>query len=98
MAYRIEYGPPSHHRQSKLPLRLILFTGCFFALFLLGVKIFWPAGRETLYALLLPSGNKGIYRDAASAFLADLKDGAPFYQSLTAFCREVISYAELPAA
>lgn len=97
MAYRIEYGPPSHHRQSKLPVRLILFTGCFFALFLLGVKIFWPAGRETLYHLLLPVRNNS-FQTAADAFLADLKGGVPFYQSLTAFCREVISYAELPAA
>lgn len=98
MVYRIEYGLLSRRRQRRLPLRLIALTGLFFALFLLGVKVLWPEGRAALYDLLLPAGESGRFLEASRIFLSDLKDGEPFYRSLTAFCREIIAYANLPAA
>lgn len=95
MAYRIEYGPPYPKSKDKLPLRLVLLTAGFFVLFLLGVKAVWPAGSEKLTQLLLPAQNTD-FRQAAQAFFANLKGGAPFYESLTVFCQEIIAHAELP--
>lgn len=97
MTYRIEYGPAQPRPREKLPLRLIGLTCCFFALFLLGVKSFWPEGQEALTRLLLPARNASGFREAMQSFLAQLKAGESFYDSLTAFCREIISYADLPS-
>ena len=94
MAYRIEYGPPRPRRREKFPLRLLLLTCFFFVLFLAGVKIFWPEGQAWLTQLLLPTGTRAAFRDLLDA----LRSGQPFYDSLTAFCREIVSYADLPAA
>ena len=96
MSYRIEYGPPFPRSRDKLPIRLIGLTALFFILFLLIVKTAWPAGREKLTRLLQPVGNTQDLRLAAQAFFADLKAGAPFYDSLTAFCQEIVSHAALP--
>ena len=94
MAYRIEYGPPRPRRREKFPLRLLLLTCFFFVLFLAGVKIFWPEGQARLTQLLLPAGTRVAFRNLLDA----LQSGQPFYDSLTAFCREIVSYADLPAA
>lgn len=94
MAYRIEYGPPLPRRREQFPLRLLLLTCTFFVLFLLGIKIFWPESQAKLTQLLLPTQT----RDAVQVFLEALRSGEPFRDSLTAFCREIISYADLPAA
>ena len=98
MTYRIEYGPPLPRRRIPFPLRLVGLTCLFFVLFLLGVNTLWPEGRETLVRLLLPAGHATHLREAGQVFLNDLKAGQPFYESLNAFCREIISYGELPAA
>lgn len=94
MAYRIEYGLPRPRRREKFPLRLLLLTCFFFVLFLAGVKIFWPEGQARLAQLLLPTGTRAAFRDLLDA----LRSGQPVYDSLTAFCREIVSYADLPAA
>ena len=96
MFYRIEYGPATPHQRDKLPLRLIGLTCLFFTLFILAVKAAWPAGREMLTRILLPAGNQNSFPAAAQAFLQELTNGAPFYDSLAAFCRQLISYAEVP--
>lgn len=98
MAYRIEYGPPGPVSRDRLPLRLILLTAVFFVLFLFTVKAIWPAGSEKLAQLLLPVRNSTGFRQAAQAFFTDLQSGTPFYESLTAFCQEIIAYADIPAA
>ena len=94
MAYRIEYGPPRPRRREKFPLRLLLLTCFFFVLFLTVVKIFWPEGQARLTQLLLPTGTRAAFQDLLNA----LRSGQPVYDSLTAFCREIVSYADLPAA
>ena len=95
MAYRIDYGPPTPHQyREKFPLRLIGLTCGFFALFLLGVKLFWPAGCETLGRFLHPVNTAGS-ADAVQTFLAQLRAGESFYDSLTAFCHQIIDYADL---
>ena len=98
MTYRIEYGPSLPQRKLSFPLRLVGLTCLFFVLFLVGVNIFWPEGRETLIQLLLPAGHATHFIKASQGFFNSLTAGQPFYESLTAFCREIISYAELPAA
>ena len=96
MAYQIVYGPPFPKRKDKHPLRLVVLTAGFFVLFLLGVKVFWPAGREKLIQLLLPFLGNADFRQAVQTFVSDIKSGATFYQSLTAFCQEIINHADIP--
>lgn len=96
MFYRIEYGPAMPPKKDRLPFRLMALTCIFFALFILGVKAAWPGGYDKLTQLLFPLGNRSQFLDAVQSFFSQLQDGAPFYASLTAFCRQVISYAELP--
>ena len=99
MAYRIEYGPPRPPaRQDRLSFRLPFLTCVFFAAFLLAVKAFWPAGQEALTRLLLPLQATAEYRDAISTFVSDLREGHPFREALTAFCQQIISYADIPSA
>lgn len=64
----------------------------------MGVKVFWPEGQARLTQLLLPTRNAVGTQTAFQVFLDALKSGQPFYDSLTAFCREIISYANLPTA
>ena len=98
MAYRIDYGPPLPCRlKEHFPLRLVLLTTGFFTAFLLGVKALWPEGNELLAKLLLPIRNSGPI-DAVEVFLSDLRSGESFYDSLTAFCRQIISYADIPVS
>lgn len=98
MAYRIDYGPPlPRHRKEAFPLRLVLLTCGFFTTLLLGVKLLWPEGNELLARLLLPVHSSGSL-DAVEAFLSALRSGEPFYDSLTAFCRHIISYADIPVS
>lgn len=97
MVYRIEYGPPRPRRREKFPLRLIGLTCGFFLLFLLGIRIFCPEIPEQLTRLLLPAQNEENFQSAIASFVTQLKAGVPFYDSLTAFCREIVSYADLPA-
>ena len=98
MVYRIEYGPPRPRRREKFPLRLVGLTCCFFALFLLGVKLLWPEGQEALTRLLLPLRGAAETREAMSAFMSDLQEGQSFREALSAFCQQIISYADVPAA
>lgn len=98
MAYRIDYGPPLPSRlKEHFPLRLVLLTSGFFTAFLLGVKALWPEGNELLAKLLLPVHDSGSF-EAVEVFLSDLRSGESFYDSLTAFCRQVISYADIPVS
>lgn len=98
MAYRIDYGPPlPRRREEKFPVRLVALTCGFFIVFLMGVKLLWPEGSENLARLLLPLHANGT-TESMEAFLSDLKAGEPFYESLTAFCRQIISHADIPAA
>ena len=96
MAYRIDYGPPLPRRlKEHFPLRLVMLTCGFFAAFLLGVKALWPEGSDLLARFLLPVHNSGSF-DAVEVFLSGLRSGEPFYDSLTAFCRQVIAHADIP--
>ena len=99
MIYRIEYDPFTPPvRRERLSLRLPLLTGLFFVLFLLTVKALWPAGQETLSRLLLPLRAAEETREAFTAFLSDLQEGQTFRDALTAFCQQIISYADIPSA
>ena len=96
MAYRIEYGPPFPKSKTKFPLRLIVLTASFFVLFLLATKIIWPTESKRLAQFLLPFRANTDFYLAIQTFVANLKSGTPIYQSLTAFCQEIISHADIP--
>lgn len=99
MTYRIEYAPFTPPvRRARLSLRLPFLTCLFFALFLLAVKTLWPAGQEALTRLLLPLLTTEDTWEALSVFLTDLQEGQNFRDALTAFCQQIISYADSPIA
>ncbi len=99
MSYRIEYNPftPPGRREHLSP-RLPVLTCLFFVLFLLAVKSLWPAGQEALTRLLLPLQTTADTREAAAAFLSDLQKGHNFRDALTAFGRQIVTYADIPPA
>lgn len=99
MAYRIDYHPnASKHSVSHFRWRMPLLTCLFFMLFLAVVKTAWPAGNQLLRQLLLMPTNAAESEDALQTLLSSLKDGQPFYDSLTAFCQQVIANAQLTPA
>ena len=54
--------------------------------------------QEALTRLLLPLQATAESHDAISAFVSDLREGHPFREALTAFCQQIISYADIPSA
>ncbi len=93
MAYRIVYGPePSAARQGvERSSRRSLLTVCFFLLFLVLVRVFWPEGGEALSRLLLP-GDPDVTREAVLAMAAQWKNGADLRDAFTAFCQVVLAH------
>lgn len=98
MGYRIDYEDyaalrrKSAHRSS---FRLAGLTAAFFLSFLLLTHAFWPAGRAKLRSLLLP-GDPEVTGQALSSMVEDLRAGKPLSDSVTAFCREILEYAQYP--
>ena len=99
MAYRIEYSPPaSKQRISRFRWQIPLMTCLFFLLFVVSIKTAWPAGSQALHRILLLPGNFSETKTAIQTLISNLKDGQPFYDSLTAFCKQIIAHAKLTPA
>ncbi len=99
MAYRIDYHSPS--RKSSIPRfrwQMPLMTCLFFLTFVVCVNSAWPAGEEALRQLLLPSSITDESEAALQALLTNLRNGQPFYESITAFCQQIIAHAQLTPA
>ena len=99
MAYRIDYHSPVHkHSISRFRWQMPLMTCLFFLLFVASIKTAWPAGSQALRQLLLPPDSLAESETALEALISNLKDGQPFYESLTAFCQQIIAHAQLTPA
>jgi len=99
MAYRIEYHPLSNKRSiPHFHWQMPIMTCLFFLLFVVSIKTAWPAGSQALRQFLLPPDSVAESETALQALLANLKDGQPFYESLTAFCQQIIAHAQLTPA
>ena len=96
MAYRIDYYPPANkHSGSSFRLRMPLMTFVFFLLFLMSINAVWPAGSQMLRRLLLAPDTAAESETALQTLISELKEGQPFYDSLTAFCQQIIAHAQL---
>ena len=99
MAYRIEYRPPAcKHKIPRFRWQTPLMTCLFFLLFVVSIKTAWPAGSQALHRILLPPGDFSESQTAIQTLISNLKDGQPIYESLTAFCKQIIAHAQLTPA
>lgn len=93
MAYQVRYGS-GNGKRSDIPKKKGIggkVWGAFF-LFLLLVRLYWPAGTQVLRQLLLPGASQTAF--SAVEIIADgLREGEPFGQALESYCRRILSEA-----
>lgn len=89
MSYRIVYGPMPDPPGKETNSWCRVLTAVFLLLFVLGVRMVWPDGRELLRNLLLP-GEPGVTEVALVDLVEDLRSGTAVGESFTAFCQQVI--------
>lgn len=96
MGYRIVYGEESLREKPKGMgiLRFQLLTAVFAVLFVLSVRIWWNDGAEQLRHWLLP-GEPTVTEAAFSGFVEDIQGGMKVGDAVTAFCKEIISHADV---
>lgn len=97
MAYRIEYGPPVKKPASPVlrRFRFQLLTASLLFLFVLSVRLLWPAGTAKLREVLLPA-EPSWTAQAAQDMVEQVRQGENLGDAVTAFCREVLNHAEFP--
>ena len=93
MAYEISYGPvktkqPKHRRNTTRSLILFLCA----AALIIGLSV---AGTGARIRQWLIPGDSDVTIAAFSTMIENLKDGLPLYESVTAFCKEIIENAKL---
>lgn len=95
MAYRVEYGSGGAKRSEigeKKRGRGKVWV-CFF-LFLLLVRLFWPAGTEVLRKLVLPGASQTAFAQVQT-LTEQIRTGEPFGQALESYCRRILAEAGL---
>ena len=96
MAYRIDYTenpryqPPAAFQWDKLRKMAVIF----FLIFLLATCLWWPEGRLALQQLVLPC-DREVTAEAFSDMVDQIRGGEALDEAVAAFCREIISSAEL---
>ena len=88
MGYRIVYGEEPRSRRKS---RLGLWTAAFLLIFVMAVRLAWPAGAEQLRAVLEPKGETVV---AFSEMVANVGAGQGMGEAVTAFCRSVVTSAQ----
>lgn len=93
MAYRVEYGSGKAKR-SEIPKKNKVRGKIwgFFLLFLLLVRLYWPAGTRVLRELLLPGASQTAF-SAAETLTEELREGESFGQALENYCRRILAEA-----
>lgn len=98
MAYRVEYGSGGAKRSE---IRKKKTAGGkvwgFFLLFLLLVRLYWPAGTQVLRELLLPGASQTAFA-AVGTLTEELREGESFGQALEDYCRRILAEAGLTDA
>lgn len=93
MAYCIHYGPvktkdgKKERRSGRLPLLLFSFT------VLLAIGISVSGIGSTIRNFLLP-GDAEVTQAALQTMVEDLGDGKPLWDTVTAFCQEILENAK----
>ena len=98
MAYRVEYGSGGAKRSE---IRKKKTAGGkvwgFFLLFLLLVRLYWPAGTEVLRKLVLPGASQTAFAQVQT-LTEQIRAGEPFGQALESYCRRILAEAGLSDA
>lgn len=91
MSYRIVYGqmPRCTGKKRIWGLRFRIWTAVFFLMFVLVVRLYWPEGRGLLRTFLLP-GEPSVTEAAYWSLVANLRQGFPAGEALSAFCQQII--------
>ena len=93
MAYRVEYGSGGAKRSEIWKKKMVGGKAWgFFLLFLLLVRLYWPAGTQVLRELLLPGASQTAFA-AAETLTDQLREGEPFGQALENYCRRILAEA-----
>lgn len=90
MAYRIDYGSGGEKKRAmkgRTPVRRVA-AGIVCAVLL--AALLFPAGRRALRDLILP-GDAEVTAAALRDLVAELQDGEPVGDAVSAFCQEVIA-------
>ena len=93
MSYRIEYGTavPVKFQQKERKTHVRTLTALCILLFALGVREFWPDGRQVLQKYLLP-GEPTVTEQAFSTMVSDLTGGSSLEEAMLAFCQEILAH------
>lgn len=91
MAYRMEYGVETKDDPPKRGHRRLFLTVFFFLLFLWGIWVSYPKGREVLRMLLIP-GDPEVTLHAAEVFAQELGNGFCVADAARNFCITVLSH------
>ena len=92
MSYKIVYGPDKAYEAKTDPsrARLRLLTASFLLAGCLLARTFWPEGTALLRSVLLP-GNPTVTELAFLDMMEDLRTGEPINESLSVFCKTIVS-------
>ena len=93
MAYRVEYGSREAKRSEIRKKKSVGGKAWgFFLLFLLLVRLYWPAGTQVLRELLLPGASQTAFAEVQT-LTQELREGEPFGQALENYCRRILAEA-----
>ena len=96
VAYRVVYGSRhSQEKKARKEKRTGGKAGMFFLLFLLLVRLYWPAGTSVLRQLLLPGASETAF-SSLKLLTQELWEGVPVPDAVEAYCRTVFQGAGLP--
>ena len=91
MSYRIDYAPQAIRKGSAETdsIRPFTLTLCFFALFCLLVRAFWPEGTMILRQLLLGEQGESML-ECLEEMVHSLQDGQTLHDAAVGAFRDVI--------
>lgn len=93
MSYRIEYAQEDNiSRLLKNGERFSLWYLLILPIGAICLRVFFPQAAGFVWDLLMPGFNE-FSMEALSAMLADLRGGAPFGETIAAFCQTIAGRA-----
>lgn len=93
MAYKIQYSPETAHRYPQQKEKEKIRAGKWICLGIIIAAVCWMRVNG-IPDFLIP-GNPEVTRNAAQTMVAQLHDGAPINDAVTAFCRSILHGAGL---
>lgn len=94
MGYKIKYGQTVRKR-TVIDRNSVFYKGAVLTFTLLGAVLVLYLGSTGLLRQLLIPGNPDITQAAFTTMMSNLSDGMLLTDALTAFCQEIIQYANV---